>query len=69
VDYRAWERPAIFELIQRLGQVPEDEMRKTFNLGIGLVAVVGRQDAERAESTLRAIGESPVRIGTVRSAT
>lgn len=68
VDYRAWERPAIFELIQRLGQVPEDEMRKTFNLGIGLVAIVGRQDAERAESTLRAIGESPVRIGTVRSA-
>ena len=68
VDYRAWERPAIFELIQRLGQVPEDEMRKTFNLGIGLVAVVGRDNAERAESTLRAVGESPVRIGTVRSA-
>jgi phosphoribosylformylglycinamidine cyclo-ligase len=68
VDYRAWERPAIFELIQRLGQVPEDEMRKTFNLGIGLVAVVGRENAERAESTLRAVGESPVRIGTVRSA-
>ena len=68
VDYRAWDRPAIFELIQRLGQVPEDEMRKTFNLGIGLVAVVGRDNAERAESTLRAVGESPVRIGTVRSA-
>jgi phosphoribosylaminoimidazole (AIR) synthetase len=43
-------------------------MRKTFNLGIGLVVVVGRQDAERAESALGAIGESPVRIGTVRSA-
>jgi phosphoribosylformylglycinamidine cyclo-ligase len=68
VDYRAWERPAIFELIQRLGQVPEDEMRKTFNLGIGLVAVVGRENAERAESTLRAVGESPVPVGTVRSA-
>ena len=68
VDYRAWKRPAIFDLIQRLGQVPEDEMRKTFNLGIGLVAVVGRQDAERAERALGAIGESPVRIGTVRSA-
>lgn len=69
VDYGAWERPAIFQLIQHLGQVPEDDMRRTFNLGIGLVAIVDRLDVERAVRTLRDIGESPIRIGTVRSAT
>ncbi len=67
VDYSAWERPAVFELIQRLGGVPEDDMRKTFNLGIGLVVVVGQGDVERAAELLRSAGESPIRLGAVRS--
>lgn len=40
VDWSAWERPSIFELIQKIGNVPEDDMRATFNLGIGLIAIV-----------------------------
>ena len=69
VDYGAWERPAIFELIQQLGNVPEDDMRNTFNLGIGLVAVIARQNVVHAEKALIDLGESPVRIGRVASAT
>lgn len=59
------ERPAIFEVIAAGGPVEEAEMRRTFNLGIGLVAVV---DAARADDALRvaeAAGEKAWRLGDV----
>lgn len=67
IDYEAWERPALFSLIQSLGDVPEADMRRTFNLGIGLVAVVRPDDAGRAIERLKARGEAPLRIGRVQS--
>jgi phosphoribosylformylglycinamidine cyclo-ligase len=39
VDYTSWDRPAIFDLIQKCGNVPEEDMRLSFNLGIGLVII------------------------------
>lgn len=39
VDYTSWNRPAIFDLIQKTGNVPEEDMRLSFNLGVGLVIV------------------------------
>ncbi|MBE2187294.1 MAG: phosphoribosylformylglycinamidine cyclo-ligase [Rhodothermales bacterium] len=68
VDYDAWPRPGVFQLIQRLGNVPEDDMRRTFNLGIGLVAVVAEADAERATQVWEAMGETVYRIGRVVAA-
>jgi phosphoribosylformylglycinamidine cyclo-ligase len=65
VDWDAWDRPAIFDLIQRLGDVPEDDMRSTFNLGIGLVAVVPETKVEQAVTAWEAMGEAPVVIGRV----
>ena len=65
VDYTTWRRPALFELIQRLGQVPEEDMRRTFNLGIGLIAVVAPADESRVHDALRGMGEDAVTIGTV----
>ncbi len=65
IGYAAWERPAVFSLIQRLGDVPEEDMRRTFNLGIGLVAVVAERQAGEAEEVLREAGEAPVRIGRI----
>ena len=65
VDYEVWERPALFRLIQEKGAVPEDDMRRTFNLGIGLVAVVPEARAEAAVEALEAMGEQPIRIGRV----
>jgi len=65
VDYTAWERPALFALIQSLGEVPEDDMRSTFNLGIGLIAVVRASDVSAAVACLEALGEHPVQIGSV----
>ena len=40
VDYDAWERPGIFNKIQKAGDIAEDEMRNVFNLGIGFCLVV-----------------------------
>ena len=40
VDYNSWERPEIFNIIQKAGDIEEEEMRKTFNLGIGFCLVV-----------------------------
>jgi phosphoribosylformylglycinamidine cyclo-ligase len=65
VVYDAWERPALFSLIQRLGNVPEEDMRRTFNLGIGLLAVVPADRAGEALRVLQDHGEQPVRIGQV----
>lgn len=67
VDYEAWERPPLFNLIQRKGDVPEADMRQTFNLGIGLVVVVRGGDVAEAEQLLADLGEEPVRIGQVEA--
>lgn len=68
VDYTAWERPALFNLIQRLGDVPEADMRQTFNLGIGLIAIVRPPNVPAAVQALEALGEQPVRMGQVQPA-
>jgi len=65
VDWNAWKRLPIFELIQEAGNVPEEDMRRTFNLGIGLIILAPAQNAEPIMTKLKAIGEEPVRMGQV----
>ena len=65
MDYGAWTRPAIFDLIQETGNVPESDMRRTFNLGIGLVFAVPEKQVKAITDALVAEGTSPVHIGTV----
>ena len=65
IDWNAWERPEIFKLIQREGNVPEEDMRRTFNLGMGLVIAVAPDAADSLMTTLRELGEKPVVIGEV----
>jgi phosphoribosylformylglycinamidine cyclo-ligase len=67
VDYSAWDRPAIFDLIQSRGNVPEDDMRRTFNLGIGLIAIVPEDRVDAAEQLLAEHEIEPVPIGRIRS--
>ena len=40
VDYNSWERPELFNKIQKAGDIAEEEMRNVFNLGIGFCLVV-----------------------------
>ncbi len=49
-DWGNWEEPLIFNVLRKLGSVPEDDMRRTFNLGIGLVAIIGSSDFEALSS-------------------
>jgi phosphoribosylformylglycinamidine cyclo-ligase len=65
IDPNTWERAGIFDLVGRLGEVPEHEMRRTFNLGLGLVAIVPSSSAERAVHVLREAGERAWVIGQV----
>lgn len=59
-------RPAIFDLIQRHGDVSEEEMRRTFNLGVGYVLVVAEKSADAILKALEA--EGAFALGRVRSA-
>jgi phosphoribosylformylglycinamidine cyclo-ligase len=60
-----WPRPAIFDLVAREGGVPRDEMYRTFNMGLGLVAIVASGDAARAQETLRGRGLDSFVVGAV----
>lgn len=55
----------VFTLLQQQGNIPEHDMFNTFNMGIGMCAVVARDDADRAVEELNASGEHAYRIGTV----
>jgi len=65
VDWNAWRRPAIFDFIQREGDVPEEDIQQAMNLGIGLVMIVAKEGVDAAVRCLSEIGESPVIMGEV----
>ncbi len=67
VDMSTFARPPIFDLIRRTGDVAEEEMRRTFNLGMGMVLAVAEADAHRAMEVLRAAGEEPLIVGDIRA--
>ncbi len=58
----AWEAPPIFRWLQTQGRVPDDDMLRTFNMGVGLIAVVAPESADRVLSSLRASGEPDARV-------
>jgi phosphoribosylformylglycinamidine cyclo-ligase len=63
-----WEslRPhPIFKIVQEAGCVEDEEMRKTFNLGVGMVFVVSSTQESMVCALLAERGEEPLRIGTV----
>ena len=60
-----WERPAIFDWLQRHGNVADNEMHRVFNCGIGMVVVVAAQHADRALKLLDGAGEHARRIGNI----
>jgi phosphoribosylformylglycinamidine cyclo-ligase len=52
VDYSAWERPELFNKIQKAGDISEEEMRNVFNLGIGFCLVVPKEVAEHTQTLI-----------------
>ncbi len=65
IDWNAWERPPIFNLIQKVGNVPEEDMRKTYNLGVGIVLIVDKNDSDKILNELKSLNESPFVIGEI----
>jgi phosphoribosylformylglycinamidine cyclo-ligase len=62
-----WDVPAIFRWLQQTGGVPDEEMLRTFNMGIGLVIVCAASDAEGVLGSMAASGEAGARpIGVIR---
>jgi phosphoribosylaminoimidazole synthetase len=66
-DWNAWTRPPVFEWLQSAGGVAEEEMRRAFNLGVGMALIVSADLADEVERLLIAAGETVGRIGTVAS--
>ena len=55
----------IFDLIAKTGEIPEREMFNTFNMGVGMIAVVAAEDADKALETLKANGEDAYVLGGI----
>jgi phosphoribosylformylglycinamidine cyclo-ligase len=66
IDPSAWQVPPVFQWVQRTGHVPDDDMRRTFNMGIGLIIACSSDSAETLLEELGRAGEShATRIGRI----
>ncbi|MEP1766038.1 MAG: phosphoribosylformylglycinamidine cyclo-ligase [Sulfitobacter sp.] len=65
IDLNAWELPAVFRWLTEQGGMEEAELLKTFNSGIGMIAVVPADKADAATALLRDMGEQVYTLGTV----
>jgi phosphoribosylformylglycinamidine cyclo-ligase len=65
LDAAAWHRDPVWDWIQRTGRIADAEMHRTFNCGVGMVAVVPRAESDAALALLRAAGEQAGVIGEV----
>ena len=64
IDWNSWQLPPIFQLIQKVGKIADDEMRNVFNLGIGMILVVSQNNVDTCLEMLKV--EKPVIIGKVK---
>ncbi len=65
IDWSSWNRPAIYDLIQQTGNVPEEDMQSSFNLGMGLVAVVDPDVVEDIRRKEELVNEPVYQIGRI----
>ena len=64
---RSWVTPKLFDWLREQGNVAQHEMYRTFNCGIGMVVIVGENDAAAAIKLLEAAGETVWDIGTIQA--
>ncbi len=67
LDPGAWPRPALFRWLIAAGEIPEDDARSAFNLGIGMAVVCAAGRAEDLSAALGALGERVFEIGAIVS--
>jgi phosphoribosylformylglycinamidine cyclo-ligase len=69
IDTSTWEHGPVFDWLADAGNIALDEMRRTFNCGVGMIVVVDPADAAQAVDALAAAGESAWEIGRVAAGT
>lgn len=65
INSSAWEAPPIFDLIQQRAELDDEEMSRTFNLGIGMMIIVAADKVEATYEALESAGETAYRLGEV----
>ena len=65
VDASSWPVPPIFEELRGIGDIPLDDYRRTFNLGIGMILIVSPKKLKKATQFLDELGEKSYRIGSI----
>jgi len=65
IDWGSWPVPPVFEFLRRIGAIPDDDYRRTFNLGIGMILAVPQKKIARAARLLERFGEPYYLIGEV----
>ena len=65
IETGSWPEPPVFSLLREIGSVPEEEMRRTFNLGIGMALVVSQKKMDKATAILKQAKERYYRIGWI----
>jgi len=65
IDQKSWPKPPIFSLIQKEGKISDEEMYRTFNMGIGMVLIVPRNDASKVINELKMVRYGSYIIGRV----
>jgi phosphoribosylformylglycinamidine cyclo-ligase len=65
IEIGSWPSLPIFEHMQKLGNVPQDEMLRTFNMGLGMLLVVPSKKFKKAQSVLERVGEKAYTVGRI----
>ncbi len=63
IDKSSYEVPAIFKLMQKKGEISDEMMYNTFNMGIGMVLCVDERDVEATMEAIKSAGDTPFRLG------
>ena len=67
IDPEAWPLPPVFSFLEKNGKVSREEMFRTFNMGIGMMALVNNETVEDVLHQLEAFGETPYIIGEIEA--
>ncbi len=65
IDLGSWPVPPLFEHLRTLGNVPQDEMLRTFNMGLGMLLVVPLAKFKKAQTVLERVGEKAYTVGRI----
>jgi phosphoribosylformylglycinamidine cyclo-ligase len=62
----SYEVPAIFKLLQKTGNIEEEMMYNTYNMGLGMIVAVAPEDVEKTMEAMKAAGDTPYIVGEIK---